>query len=167
MLAKPTMMSFLAVFFIVSFFVLSSAAYAEPIGSIKSLKSLNNTSVKQAPNPDNNNNLSSNVARSQFTTAVVNREPTDNVVMLTSNSSEIYYFTELSDLKGHNIRHRWQYQGKVMAEIKFDVKSDRWRVYSSKKIRPDWTGEWSVELIDENGKSLLVNKLKVVATNTN
>lgn len=166
MLAKPTVI-FSSLLFLV---LLSGNITAEPIGSLKSIKKFKDITAKEAPNPDINNNFNSNptkVSRSQFTTAVVNREPTDNVIMLTSNSSKIYYFTELSNLKGHNVTHRWQYQGKLMAEIKFDVKSDRWRVFSSKKIRPDWTGEWSVELVDEHGKALKVNKLEVVTAHAN
>jgi len=106
----------------------------------------------------------SHIVRSQFTTAVVNLEPTDDVVMLTNNSNKIYYFSELSDLKGHNVTHRWQYKGKTMAEVTFNVKSDRWRVFSSKTIRPDWTGDWSVVLTDEDGQSLSTDKFQVVET---
>ncbi|WP_455375107.1 DUF2914 domain-containing protein [Kaarinaea lacus] len=109
----------------------------------------------------------SNIKRSQFTTAIVDREPTDDVVMLTNNTDKVYYFTELSNLKGHKVTHRWEYRGKMMAEIAFDVKSDRWRVFSSKKINPDWTGEWSVVLIDENGTPLDVSKLDIVEASSN
>ena len=107
------------------------------------------------------------IIRSQLTTAIVNREPTDDVVMLTNNSEKIYYFTELSDLNGHKITHRWEHNGQVMAEINFKVKSDRWRVFSSKIIKPDWTGNWSVSLIDENGSSLKVSNFEVVDSKTN
>ena len=107
------------------------------------------------------------ITRSQFTTAITNREPTDNVVMLTNNSEQIYFFSELANLKGREVTHRWEFQGKVMAEVKFEVKSDRWRVFSSKKIKPDWIGEWSVALVDENGSPLDVSKLNVVEASPN
>lgn len=151
---------------------LSTSAYADPIGSLKSVKNYKTISIKDAPfnlssNGDSQTTISSNIARSQFTTAVVNREPTDNVVMLTNNSSKIYYFSELANLAGQRVTHRWQYQGKLMAEVKFDVKSDRWRVFSSKKIHPDWTGEWLVDLVDENGNSLTTTRLEVVSASSN
>lgn len=120
--------------------------------------SINTTSDAVASTP---------VERSQFTTAVVNREPTDNVITLTNNSDKIYFFSELSNLKGHTITHRWQYQGKLMAEIKFDVKSNRWRVFSSKNIRPDWIGKWTVELTDENGTRLNIENLQIVDAKSN
>ena len=112
-------------------------------------------------------NTASAVKRSQFTTAIVNREPTDNVVTLTNNSDKIYFFTELSNLKGHEIAHRWKYENKLMAEIKFEVASDRWRVFSSKKLKPGWVGQWSVELVDENGTPLDVENLQIVDAQSN
>lgn len=133
-----------------------------------------NTHVIAEPDPNtgiqpisSNDVTSPTVKRSQFTTAIVNREPTDNVVMLTNNSEKIYYFTELSNLKGQKITHRWQYQEKPMAEIQLEVKSDRWRAYSSKNIKPEWTGEWSVVLLDENGNPLDVSKLEVIEASSN
>lgn len=177
MLARPTVT---CVFFSVLFSV-SSFSFADPIGSIKSLEKYKKIPIIEAPktSPDTSKTTTSSlndtdpesdtpgIARSQFTTAVVNLEPTDNVVMLTSNSDKVYYFTELSNLAGHSVIHRWQYQGKLMAEVKFNVKSDRWRVFSSKKIHPDWTGEWSVDLVDEHGNSLLTNRLEVVSIESN
>ena len=112
-------------------------------------------------------NFSGKIVRSQITTAVVNREPTDDVVMLTNNSKKIYYFTELSGLNGSKVTHRWKHNGQVMAEIEFKIKSDHWRIYSSKKIKPEWTGNWSVSLIDENGSSLKVSNFEVVDSKTN
>ena len=150
--AKPAAITLIFAFLYFS----SSLALAEPIGSIKHLLNKNNPQ-----------NVSPKIARSQFTTAVINREPTDDVVMLSNNSSKIYYFSELSNLKGHNIAHRWLHQGKIMAEIKFNVKSDRWRVFSSKKINPNWTGEWSVVLVDEKGTLLQTSKLEVVDAKNN
>ena len=176
MLARPKKI-LLTILFIYPY-ILSNPVIADPIGSPKSIKKFQNLFTPEAPikNSDHKKieptvtkiaGSNDKIARSQFTTAVVNREPTDNVIMLTNNSNEIYYFSELSNFKGHNVTHRWRYQGKLMAEVKFDVKSDRWRVFSSKKIRPDWTGEWLVELVDESGQSLQTSKLQVVTANDN
>lgn len=179
--AKPTMTFIVSSFlFFITSLIFTSSTFADPIGSIKSLEKYKKVKIIEAPKTSSEikkpastedtsqvtelQNDSPTIARSQFTTAVVNREPTDNVVMLSSNSDKVYFFTELSNLAGQRVTHRWQYQGKLMAEIKFNVKSDRWRVFSSKKIRPDWTGEWSVDLLDEHGNSLLTDRLEVVST---
>ena len=173
MRANPTLICS-ALFF---YCAIGTQTVADPIGSLKSIKQfgqINNIAINEAPIPilDNNNNQNSTnlaketpsqIARAQFTTAVVNREPTDDVVMLSSNTDKIFYFSELSNLKGHQISHRWLHQGKLMAEVTFAVKSDRWRVFSSKKIRPDWTGEWAVELVDEKGNALETTTLEIVA----
>lgn len=103
------------------------------------------------------------VLRAQFTTAVVDREPTDDVVMLTNNNTnELFFFTELSNLKGESVTHRWEFEGQTMAEIKFDVKGTRWRTFSSKKIKPEWIGLWSVIVIDEDGQPLNISSVEII-----
>lgn len=94
------------------------------------------------------------VARAQFTTAVDAREPVDNVAELGTAENKVYFFTELKDLDGHTVTHRWEYGGEVMAEVSFDVRGPRWRVWSSKQLLPAWTGEWTVAVVDESGDTL-------------
>lgn len=94
------------------------------------------------------------VARAVFTTGVENREPVDEISSAPASTQTIYFFTELRDLQGHKVTHRWTYNGTVMAEIDFDVGGARWRVYSSKNFVPQWVGEWAVEVVDESGNVL-------------
>lgn len=91
---------------------------------------------------------SGSVMRSAFTTRIDDREPVDKVSQLDNEVEEVFYFTELRDMEGQTARHRWSYQGEVMAEVEFDVKGPRWRVWSSKRFVPDWTGEWSVSVVN-------------------
>jgi len=106
---------------------------------------------------------SSNIARAQFTSAIDNREPTDNIATLSNNSRKIYFFTELNNLEGKTITHRWEYEGKTMAEIKFNIGGNRWRVYSVKAIKPEWTGAWTVSILDDKGQTIKTNQMEVVA----
>jgi hypothetical protein len=101
------------------------------------------------------------VARAQFTTAIQDREPVDQLSALPSNSENIYFFTELKGLEGQTVTHRWEHNGEVMAEVKFDVGGPRWRVYSSKRLDPSWLGEWKVSVIDANGGTLSANTFSV------
>jgi hypothetical protein len=94
------------------------------------------------------------VARAVFTSKVVDREPTDNITTLTSDAGNISFFTELQGLQGQTVTHRWEHGDKVMAEIKFEVGAPRWRVFSSKRLDPSWTGEWKVSVVDANGSTL-------------
>lgn len=88
------------------------------------------------------------VARAQFTSAVNDREPADNLTALTNDQTRVYFFSELRNLAGKTVIHRWEHNGKVMHDQPFDVGSPRWRVFSSKTLDPSWTGEWKVSVMD-------------------
>lgn len=106
---------------------------------------------------------SGSVMRSAFTTRIEDREPVDNVAQLENDTQEVYYFTELRDMEGQTAKHRWQYQGEVMAEVEFDVKGPRWRVWSSKRFVPDWTGEWSVSVVNAANEVIAEDSFEYVA----
>ncbi len=92
------------------------------------------------------------VARTAFTTAIEDREPVDNLVRVPNTIDRIYFFSDLRGLDGEIVTHRWEYNGQVMAEVKFRVGGGpRWRVYSSKNLLPEWTGKWTVVVLDEAG----------------
>lgn len=90
------------------------------------------------------------VARAIFTSGIVDREPVDDLATMPNSAERIYFFSELRDLEGQIVTHRWEYNDKVMAEVKFKVGGPRWRVYSSKNLLPEWTGHWTVIVLDEN-----------------
>ena len=94
------------------------------------------------------------VSRAQFTSAVLDREPTDDLTAIDPGSEKIFFFTELRNMDGTSITHRWSLNGAVMAEVSFKVRASRWRVYSSKTLLPEWRGEWVVDVLDENGSVL-------------
>lgn len=98
------------------------------------------------------------VSRAIFTIGVDNREPVIMVDSIDSGSySSISFFTELSDLQGHNVTHQWTFQDQVMFEKTFEVRGDRWRVWTSKTLIPSWTGSWTVNVLDEN-RTVLASK---------
>ncbi len=94
------------------------------------------------------------VARAAVTSRIENREPVDNLTDATTSTAKVYYFTELSDMEGQTVTHRWEHNGEIMAEIPFQVSGPRWRVFSSKNLMPDWTGEWKVSVVDASGNTL-------------
>ena len=91
------------------------------------------------------------VSRASFTAAVVDREPVGEITSLTEETDEVLFFSELRGLEGRTVTHRWEFDGTVVAEVPFDVGGPRWRVHSSKRLLPEWTGEWSVTVVDESG----------------
>lgn len=96
------------------------------------------------------------VVRSIFTSAIDEREPTDNLKELANINDKVIYYTELRDMTGQKAIHRWEYNGEVMAEIEFNVKGPRWRVWSSKSFVPQWTGEWKVSVL--NGANEVISE---------
>jgi len=98
------------------------------------------------------------IGRALFTTGIDNREPmaiVDSIDSGTSNS--ISFFTEVNDMSGQKVTHQWTYNDKVMFEKTFEVKSARWRFWTSKTLIPGWTGTWTVNVLD-NERLLLTSK---------
>ncbi|MES9988487.1 MAG: DUF2914 domain-containing protein [Candidatus Thiodiazotropha endolucinida] len=91
------------------------------------------------------------VARAQFTTAVVDREPVDQVVKLDARVTRIFFFTDLRNLQGRTVTHRWEFDGQIASEVDFEVGGPRWRVYSAKSLNPGESGKWTVFVVDESG----------------
>ncbi len=92
------------------------------------------------------------VVRSAFTRTIDEREPTEDLQNLTNENGQVKFFTELRDMSGQTAIHRWQYDGKVVAEVEFNVKGPRWRVWSSKSFDPQWTGDWKVSVVNGAGE---------------
>lgn len=92
------------------------------------------------------------VVRSAFTTEIAEREPTQDLQKLTNNNGQVMFFTELRDMNGQTAVHRWEYEGKVVAEVAFNVKGPRWRVWSSKSLAPQMIGDWKVSVINGAGE---------------
>ncbi|WP_455207295.1 DUF2914 domain-containing protein [Kaarinaea lacus] len=120
--------------------------------------------AQQAPTTDAEDQRK--ITRAQFTTAIADREPTDDIVQLTNDNDKIHFFTELVNFNGQTIKHRWEYEGKEMAEIEFKVEGPRWRIYSSKNIKPEWIGIWNVTILDQDNNPLKVTSFEVVEAAT-
>ncbi len=107
--------------------------------------SLQAEELTESPVPD------AYVARAIFTTAIVDREPVDQVVSVGPDLDSIYFFTDLRNLQGRTVKHRWEFDGQFMGEIEFKVGGPRWRVYSKKSLYPNESGKWTVLVLDESG----------------
>ena len=90
------------------------------------------------------------VARGIFSTNIVDREPVDQVLILSNAVDQIYFFTDLRHYQGQTITHRWEYEGKLIMEKTFKIGGPRWRVYSKQDLDPDMTGTWTVVIRDGN-----------------
>lgn len=103
------------------------------------------------------------VVRSQFTRGIKNREPVDDVVTLPNSVDQVYYFTDIKGMEGKTIVHRWMYDGRVVAEVRFKIGGPRWRVYSLKTLDPASLGRWTVVVTDGSGWPLHAEMFDYVA----
>ncbi len=102
-----------------------------------------------------------NISQAVFAQSVVDRQPVEIMTEADDSLGKIYFYTNIRNLTGDRITHRWTYKDKVKATISFKIKGDRWRVWSSKNIWHTWTGLWTVEVVDQNDKILLVKTINV------
>jgi len=102
-------------------------------------------------------NAENGISRATFTTAIDNREPTDEVSTLSTDTSKVFYFSEIKGLKGQTLTHRWEHNGEVQANVSFNVGGNRWRVWSSKNLQPEMSGQWQVMIVDDAGNVLSQN----------
>lgn len=103
------------------------------------------------------------ISRATFTSAIVDREPVDEIRSLTNDHGDVYFFTEFSGLQGQTLTHRWTYGGQTVAEVPFTIGGPRWRVYSSKQLLPGFLGTWTVTVHDVSGRELARYDLDFVA----
>jgi hypothetical protein len=91
------------------------------------------------------------IARAQFTTEIVNREPVDRVLVVSPPVQEVFFFTDLRHMEGDTATHSWRYRGELISQVSFDVGGPRWRVYSKVRLEPYQFGDWSVTVTDGSG----------------
>ena len=104
------------------------------------------------------------VKRAMFTTQVVDREPVDQVLILEDKVNLIYFFTDLRNLQGHEIIHRWEHDGKLVSQKSFEVKGPRWRVFSSLRLDSSMLGRWTVVVTTKDGCPLKASVFRYVAS---
>ena len=94
------------------------------------------------------------VARAIVATGVVDREPMNDLERILAGNEKVFFFTELRGMEGKTIKHRWSYGGELLAEVEFNVGGPRWRIWSSKKMLPEWAGDWELAVVDSDGSIL-------------
>jgi len=93
------------------------------------------------------------ISRIAIATDIVDREPVGVSETFSANISKLYCFTEVqTDKFPTKVVHIWLYDNNIIAEVPLEVNSNKWRTYSSKRILPNWEGEWKVEVYAEDGK---------------
>ena len=97
------------------------------------------------------------VSQFDFATSVdeQNRQPVDIDTVFSSNVGTVFCFTTIEGIQDSaQIVHVWYYEDQQKARIELDIKSDKWRTWSSKKIVENWTGKWRVMIEAPDGTIL-------------
>lgn len=94
------------------------------------------------------------VGISTFTSGVSNGEPIDYRQDFFNDTPVVFFYSELLGLKGQTVRHRWSLEGKPMQEVAIEVTRARQAAWSKSVMQPEWTGNWTVEVVDKAGKVL-------------
>ena len=100
-----------------------------------------------------------NVALAQFTTVISKRYPANHVKFLDDPHQAVSFFTEVIDMQGRTVTHRWTYKGIVVYQDSFKVNGPKWRVWSTQILPADKPGTWQVEVVDDANKVLRTGRL--------
>ncbi|WEJ62419.1 DUF2914 domain-containing protein [Thiomicrorhabdus lithotrophica] len=63
---------------------------------------------------------------------------------------KLNFFTEVSGANGQTIYHRWRTDTQILATVKLEIESNKYKTWSSKKLSSAWLGQWYVEVLDHN-----------------
>jgi hypothetical protein len=100
------------------------------------------------------------VRRAVVCTSISNHEPTDSLTLVPSSTGKVFFFTEIAGLEGKTITHRWIKDGTKVADIRISIASNRYRCHSSRSVSGK-TGDWSVQVLDEDGDQLMERQFTV------
>ena len=92
------------------------------------------------------------ISLAQFTTRISKRYPADDITDLDDPHQSISYFSELQGMSGQTITHLWLYEGEVEFKAAFKIRADRWRIWSTQLLPANMPGEWTVEVVNQEGE---------------
>jgi hypothetical protein len=96
-------------------------------------------------------------ATAEVCTAVRDRTPEGTADRFPASVGELYCFSRLAGVSDRVV-HVWFHGDKEVFRIELPVGAARWRTWSAKKIAPEMTGSWRVEVRDTAGTVLATAK---------
>jgi len=99
--------------------------------------------------------MTASIAEAVVCREVVDRAPVGGGDVFPKDVERLYCFVRVTGADTEiEIQHKWYYQGELVATVALPVRSDNWRTYSSKRIGPQMSGEWMVEICLDQGEPL-------------
>ncbi len=88
-------------------------------------------------------------------TGVYERVPTGISSYFDSSVGKLYAFTRIVGAEGDTrVYHKWYHGDILVADVPLTVRSGDWRTWSTKNVQPDWTGDWRLVIVSEDGSVL-------------
>jgi hypothetical protein len=116
-----------------------------------------NAPVKQ-PDAD----LNKNVSRALLTYKITNDEPAEKLELPLKFSknkpTSVYYFVELTGMKGKTIYHEWLLENELITRKKVNVSKDLWPTSSRQLFGDSTKTNWTARLVDETGQ--VINEIR-------
>ena len=102
--------------------------------------------------------INNNIIRALLTFKINNNEPVGELILpLRLNkkkSTSVYYFVELTAMKGRTVYHEWLLDGELITRKKVNISNDNWRTSSRQLFAYSDKTNWTVRLVDETGQLL-------------
>ena len=119
--------------------------------------------VVNAPvKPDADLNLNKNVSRAFLTNKITNNEPAEKLELPLKLSKKkpmsVYYFVELTGMKGKTIYHEWLLENELITRKKVNVSKDLWPTSSRQLFGDSTKTNWTARLVDETGQ--VINEIR-------
>jgi hypothetical protein len=81
---------------------------------------------------------------------VQGKQPVGTGNSFTPDVTKVWCWSKIKDGQG-TIKHIYYHNGQEVATVVLNVLSPNFRTYSSKKILASQTGQWRVDIVDQNG----------------
>lgn len=102
--------------------------------------------------------VNKNIIRALLTFKINNNEPAGAIILplklSKKNSTSVYYFAELTAMKGRTVYHEWLLDGELVTRKKVNISDDIWRTSSRQLFAYSARTNWTVRLVDETGRLL-------------
>jgi hypothetical protein len=138
-----------------------SAGPAEEGGAVEGdsdpTPSIEDVALVNEPSPDMVPASGLRVLRAYVCKGIEQSEPTEAGKSFVPEDGvlRLCCFSEIAGAQGPDtVLHIWRWGEREMARVELEVKSSRWRTWSTKRILDEWRGEWHVDIADGDGTVL-------------
>ena len=101
------------------------------------------------------------IARAQFCTSIVDRDPGDAPESVNVGLNTLYFFTEIVNGKDSSLSHRWFYNDVQIADVVLKVGADHWRTWSTKQVWHLTPGIIKVQVIGADNQVLVEKEISI------